>query len=97
MIVEFLGLDFYIVVCNSNGPEVIADGPETSLVDRRAMGEYRTAVAQNGARSPGRTPAVCQPQGSRRAPMDLANGRSLAGPAGPVSQSQHVLATASGM
>jgi len=58
MVVEFLGLDFYSIMCNSNGPEVITDGPERTFVDGQAMGEDRTAVAQNGARSQGRTPAL---------------------------------------
>src|ERR1700674_2908113 len=74
-----------------------ADGAVRSVADRSAVGENR-ALAPQTTQAPQGWPSVDrEPSGVGRDSVDSPQRRSLAGPAGTISTSFHVLATTAGL
>src|SRR5579859_561334 len=73
------------------------DGAIRSVADRSAVEENRALAPQAAQAAQGWPPVDREPSGPGRNSVDSPQRRSLAGPAGEVSASFHVLATATGL
>src|SRR6266571_2637463 len=74
-----------------------ADGAVRSVADRSAVEENRALAPETAQTPPGRSPVDREPSCVGRDSVDSAQRRSVAGPAGKVSPSFHVLAAAAGL
>ena len=74
-----------------------ADGAIWSVADRPPVGKDSALAAQGPSASARRSPARSRPQGAGGHPVDSTQRRPLAGSAGGVSASVHLLATAAGL